>query len=249
MTSRARLYLFLASGAILLAALVIALLQLPGLGDAWEGYGALVNRLGREVTGVTNMTVAVNFGFRALDTLGEEMVLLTGVTAVALLLRGTRTGEERPEEERLRLERSQPVQGIAPWPPLLLFTLGAYIVSYGHLTPGGGFQGGVLIAGALLTLYLTLGFGAFSRATRPHTLEVLEGGAIAGYVVLGLIGLWREGAFLANPLPTGRVGALVSGGMIPLLDVLVGIAVAAGLAIILFEFLQEVVTPPREEER
>jgi multicomponent Na+:H+ antiporter subunit B len=249
MSPRVRGTIFLAGAVVLLGALAAALLDLPPLGAPASGYGARVNEVGVAAIGVTNMTMAVNFGFRALDTLGEEFVLLTAVTAVSLLLREARTGEERPEEERLALERTPPVQWLAPWPPLLLFAVGGYLAAYGHVAPGGGFQGGVLLAAALLSLYLALGFGAFSRATRPHVLEAVEATAFAGCIAIGLIGLVREGAFLANPLPLGTPGTLLSGGMVPILDGLVALAVGAALALIAFEFLQEVGTPTRAEKR
>lgn len=236
----------LAGAAGVAALLVPAVRELPAVGSRIADYGLAVNELGAPLQRVTNLTTAVNFAFRALDTLGEEFVLFTAVCAVAVLLRETRAGEDRPEEANLDVERPPAAQWVAPLQVGLLAAVGSSLALYGHLSPGGGFQGGVLLAGALLMLYLGVGFGAFSRVARPRLLEALECAGVAGYVAVGLAGL-AGGSFLANVLPLGTTGSLLSGGAVPVLDVLVALAVGAGLGAIFMEFLQEVVTEGGDE--
>jgi multicomponent Na+:H+ antiporter subunit B len=113
--------------------------------------------------------------------------------------------------------------------PLVLI-FGVYIFLHGHLTPGGGFQGGVLLAAAALLHFLSA-----RRAHLAHEiltlLESLSGGV---YVLLGVLGLVFAAGFLdARVLPTGEFGRLVSAGAIPVIYSLIGLKVGAELTGIL----------------
>lgn len=121
------------------------------------------------------------------------------------------------------------------FPFTLLF--GAYIVLHGHLTPGGGFPGGVIIAASVVMLLLA--FGIERAETRVSFLqaEVLESIGGLAIVVLGLLGLLLGVAFLQNKFPMGELGQLFSAGNLPLLYLGVGIKVAAGIILIFYAML------------
>jgi len=113
-------------------------------------------------------------------------------------------------------------------PVIVMF--GAYIFLNGHLSPGGGFQGGAVIASAVLLLFL-----AFPEYKLKHgflnTIESLSG---FGYVLVGLLGLYFAGGFLDNRiLPLGDFGKLLSAGAIPIIYTLIGLKVGIELAGIL----------------
>ncbi len=110
-------------------------------------------------------------------------------------------------------------------PLILLF--GVFIFLHGHLTPGGGFQGGVIIASGVLLTFLA---GTLEELSH-RVLGLLEMLAGAGYVAVGLLGLWLAAGFL-DPrfLPAGELGSLVSAGAIPIIYSLVGIKVGAELS-------------------
>jgi multicomponent Na+:H+ antiporter subunit B len=112
-------------------------------------------------------------------------------------------------------------------------------VLHGHLTPGGGFQGGAVLAGAPLLMYLVGEYGALRKLTPEWLIEVAEGAGAGGYVVVGLVALATGSAFLFNWLPLGTAGDLLSSGTIFVLNLIVGLAVAAGLALLLSEFLEQ----------
>jgi multicomponent Na+:H+ antiporter subunit B len=131
------------------------------------------------------------------------------------------------------------VVGLAFLGPTVLF--GIYVVAHGHLTPGGGFQGGVILASAALLVYLSGEYVTLRRVRPESVLDLSESAGAAGYVVIGLAGLVTGGVFLANTLPLGQPGTLLSAGMIPLINASVGLEVAGGFTLLLSEFLEQTV--------
>ena len=123
----------------------------------------------------------------------------------------------------------------------LVFLYGIYVVLHGHLTPGGGFAGGVIIAGSFILL--TLAYGSdFMKLTREETgTTITENLAIFTALLIALAGLITGSrVFFSNWLPAGRVGELISAGVIPLYNIFIGIEVAASiltifLALIIFK--------------
>ena len=123
----------------------------------------------------------------------------------------------------------------------LVFLYGIYVIIHGHLTPGGGFAGGVIIAGSFILLILAFG-SDFIRLTKEEAGSTLyENLAILVVTFLAFSGLlFGARIFFLNWLPKGTVGQLVSAGMLPLYNIFVGIEVAASiltifLALIIFK--------------
>jgi multicomponent Na+:H+ antiporter subunit B len=117
--------------------------------------------------------------------------------------------------------------------------LGIYVAAHGQLSPGGGFQGGVILATALLLVYLA---GSYRRMRRigPVTLvELAEALGAGGFVLVGLAGVLSGAAFLADVLPLGTTGTLLSGGTITLISALIGLEVGASVVLIATEFLEQ----------
>lgn len=238
-----RLTLFLVAMAVLVAALPAIQHALPVFGAHPLPYGDLINRLGPAERHVTNMVTAVNFDFRGFDTLGEETMLLAAVTGTAVLLRGGRgesmTGLPATVPHRPIAPRSEAIILVSRifGPVIVLF--GLYVVVHAQLTPGGGFQGGAIAASGLLLVYLGEGYGAWRRLMRQGILDALEGGGAAIYAVAGLVPMLVGSAYLANVLPLGSIGALLSGGLMLVLNAGVALAVIGGFGVVLMEFLQE----------
>ena len=121
--------------------------------------------------------------------------------------------------------------------PVALF--GIYIVTHGQVSPGGGFQGGVILATAPLLIYLAGEFETLRRIA-PHWLaEVSEAVGAGGYILIGLIGTLAGEPFLTNVLPFGKAGEVTSGGIVPLINLTVGLEVSAGFLLLLMLFLEE----------
>ncbi|TML55894.1 MAG: hypothetical protein E6G21_00550 [Actinobacteria bacterium] len=117
--------------------------------------------------------------------------------------------------------------------------LGLWIVAHGYVTPGGGFQGGVVLAAAFLLVWLAGSYRAYRGLARAPFVELAEGSGAGGYVVIGLCALLIGDAFLHNLLPYGVAGKLSSGGSIPLLNWASGLEVTAAFVLLFNEFLSE----------
>ena len=106
----------------------------------------------------TDLVTALNFDFRGFDTLGEEFILFASVLGVVLILRQLRGEHERPNQEEADEHNfagaSEALRALALVLIPSLLALGVYIVVHGQITPGGGFQGGVILATGPLAVFL-----------------------------------------------------------------------------------------------
>jgi len=123
----------------------------------------------------------------------------------------------------------------------LIFTYGIYIILHGHLTPGGGFAGGAIIAGAFILLILAFGSNAMKLREEVAGTSNTESVAILMVVILALMALlFGAKVFFANFLDKGEPGTLLSAGVIPLYNIFIGIEVAGAiltifLALVIFK--------------
>ena len=172
--------------------------------------------------GAANIVTAIVVTYRGLDTLGEVTVLFISAAIVGLVLaqgRPTRTPNQpaRPPVGELLSTGSRALT------PLILL-LGVYVFVNGHLTPGGGFQGGAIIASGMLLLLLADPLKHFSH----QMISVLESLSGLLFVGLGVLGVLLAGGFLDNRLlPVGTLGELFSAGVIPVIYSLIGLKVGA----------------------
>jgi multicomponent Na+:H+ antiporter subunit B len=244
---------FAAALAGLLGLLLWGFAGLPDFGDYRGPYGEILNRVAVPERSATDVVTAVNFDYRGFDTLIEEFILFAAVIGVASILRklaGERT--RRPDDDaegRHVPETSLPVRvtGLGLVAPTVL--LGIYIVAHGHQTPGGGFQGGVILATALLLVYLSADYVTL-RAVGPTALiELAEGMGAAGFAAIGLAGLVAGDAFFENVLGKGTPGDLLSAGTIPLSNAAVGLGVTGGFVLMVSEFLKQALQRRRGRRR
>ncbi len=238
-----RLVLFCLGTAIVAAGLPSVYGAMPRFGAHPLPYGDMINRLGPAERHVTNMVSAVNFDFRGFDTLGEEIMLMTAVTGTAVLLRGSRgtkmTAKPATVPGRLIPPHSEGllIAGRLAVPVIMLF--GLYVVLHATVTPGGGFQGGAIIASGVLMRFLSEGYESWRRLMRNSMLDAFEGGGAAAYAIAGLIPMLSGATFLTNTMPLGQLKQMISGGLMLVLNFGVGFAVAGGFGILFVEFLEE----------
>jgi multicomponent Na+:H+ antiporter subunit B len=241
MTIRYLLFVAIAIPAATMA--VGGLLGLAPFGHYPGPYGDIINAVATRQRHVTNMVTAVNFDYRGFDTLGEEYMLFAAVTGVAMLLRDVREAAANARPKRIRGRprqgRGEAVMAAGRWFAPVTMIYGIYVVLHAQLTPGGGFQGGVIIASALLLFYLGEGYRQWREMASAPVLDPIEAAGAGSYVAAGFAGLLSGHAFLANVLPFGTTGDLVSGGLIIVVNFAVAVAVAAGFALLFVEFLKE----------
>jgi multicomponent Na+:H+ antiporter subunit B len=116
---------------------------------------------------------------------------------------------------------------------------GIYVVLNGHISPGGGFAGGAIIGTTLILYTLVFGREKGKKKFSHRASEIAESGGIIVFVIVGLVGMILGGRFLMNlaaGFPEGTLGTILSGGMIPLLMIGIGIKVASTM-ISLFNLL------------
>ena len=244
MTRRARLVVGLAALAGLAALLVWGVSGLPDYGHPRGPYADLAPKIMLDERHVTNAVTGVTFDLRGFDTLGEELILFVAALGATVLLRAQRS-EETVERAAEAEERRGPqtsgalrALGAVLVGPMLL--LGMYVVVHGALTPGGGFQGGMILAGALLLVYAAGQVAAIERVRPVALVEVADAAGAAAYVLVAIGGLVFAAAAMDNFLPTGTAGSLLSAGTVPVLSVAVGVEVTAAITLILTEFVDQV---------
>jgi multicomponent Na+:H+ antiporter subunit B len=225
--------------AVMLGGLVWGLTGLPDFGHYLGPYGDIINHSAVPDRHATNAVGATVFDYRAIDTLGEEFILFCALMGVVLLLRGHRE-EEAPEADRVQSDALR-VFGLLLLGPALV--IAAWLAAFGYVTPGGGFQGGVVFAGAVLLLYLASGYRPFAKASKEDVMDVAEGVGAGGYVVIGLVAVVSGLPFLHNLLGSGTKGGLAGAGSIPFLNWASAIEVAAANILLFGEFLAVYIVP------
>lgn len=243
MPPRTRRVLFLGAAGVLGVLLLWGFGGLPRFGTFQGVYGSLLDHLSIPQRHITDVVTAVNFDYRGFDTLGEEFIFFAAVLGVALILR-PQSGEGPGQIVHSAQERAVPppsdavrVLGLGLTPPTVLFAL--YVVAHGHLTPGGGFQGGVILATGVLLIYLAGEFDDLHGLYTETILERAEALGAAAYAAVGLLGLVSGTAFLDNVLPLGTTGRVFSAGMVPIINLAVGLEIGAGLIVLLTAFLHQ----------
>ena len=112
----------------------------------------------------------------------------------------------------------------------VIFLYGLYIMVHGHLTPGGGFAGGTIMVGPFILLILAYGSDVLKLKKDALGSKTLESFAILLFLITATIGFFIGlGIFFKNYLPTGVAGDLVSAGIIPICNIVVGFEVAAAI--------------------
>ena len=121
----------------------------------------------------------------------------------------------------------------------IIFLYGIYIIIHGHLTPGGGFAGGTIVAGSFILLILAFGSEFLSLKKEETGSSILESSAILIFLIIAALGMiiGGVGIFFVNFLPKGTIGQLISAGVIPLYNIAVGMEVAAALLTIFLALL------------
>jgi multicomponent Na+:H+ antiporter subunit B len=169
-----------------------------------------------EQTQVPNLVSGVILHTRLFDTVSEVVVFTLAAIGVRMVLAG------EPTRQRIRGLEDQPSQVLCELGSTIAAMVAVELALRGHLSPGGGFAAGVA-GGTAIGLQLISGAAERSeRLFRRYRADLLEKAAVLGFLLLALL------ALLELTPAKGKFGTLVSGGWIPLLNLLVGVKVTLG---------------------
>jgi multicomponent Na+:H+ antiporter subunit B len=241
MSRRARIAIFVPALLGLAALLFWSVVDLPSFGNYRGPYGDVLNRVAVPERHTTNVVGATVFDYRGVDTLGEEFILFASVIGVVLLLRtAEREAGEGTDSDSIRSDALRLVGVLAAGAVTLV---GLWLVAFGYITPGGGFQGGIVIASGVLLVYLASSYRSWRRMTSERLFDPIGSTGAGGYVVVGLAALIAGTPFLHNLLGPGQSGTLFSGGSIAFLNWASALEVAAANVVLYAEFLEEYIVP------
>ena len=113
-----------------------------------------------------------------------------------------------------------------------------YIILHGHLSPGGGFQGGVLMTAVIILMYLGHGYEATCNALNIEFLRRTKGLAVTLYIAIAMLGVVFGAQFCQNiAYNNGSIGDLISSGTISWMDEAVGLNVLCGVGVLSLSML------------
>ena len=216
---------------------------MPAWGAYRGPYGDVLARVAVAERHATDIVNAINYDYRAADTLGEEFILFAAALGVGMLLRSEPGGDTVKSGGRLNDAPKLSIAVRALNLPALIVTtvVGVYIGTHGASTPGGGFQGGVILATAPLMMYICENTRAFQRVTSNAATEIFEAAGAGTYAAVGIVSLLMGCAFLGNFMPLGTPGDVFSGGTIAFISIGVGVEVTASFLLVLYTYLEEII--------
>jgi len=221
---------------ILSVTLAGALAELPSV-EQRTSTSQLTRRVidgGLQDTGALNLVSAVLFDYRAFDTLGEATVIFAAVAGVVMLFY---QAPLHPSSIGLSMLAKRSLDSIGPF----VFLAGMYVVLYGHISPGGGFQGGVILATLTILISIVYGLETERRLLDPTFKTTLESSAALLFMVIAFGGVLTGEYFLSNlsaGFPRGEAGSLLSAGSLAPLNAAIGLKVGAGLALIFYSMVK-----------
>ncbi len=190
---------------------------------------------GVQETGAINFVTGMILDYRAFDTFGESCVLFIATICVQILLRYDE-GEKDPENVRRRHQAAtdrlfEPkndiiLQKVSVVLVPLLFIFGIYIILNGHLSPGGGFSGGAVIGAGLILYLCSYGYSKTERFFTIRTFRIISLAALITYCLAKSYSFYTGANHLESHIPLGTPGAILSSGLILVLNICVGSVVA-----------------------
>ena len=234
-TRAARIF-YLVAAALMAAGISLLLIltttDLPSFGDDGNPVNNEVVRRyledGMRETGSVNLVTGMILDYRAFDTLGESNVLFTAACAVMILLRaGNR--EERIEieaDERMENRNQDPIlQTVTRLLVPLILMFGCYVIPNGHLSPGGGFSGGAVLGAAMILYLNAFGSGSAGRFMTLAVHRAVTVTALSFYALSKAYSFFTGANHLPSVITPGTPGNLFSAGLIPYLNICVGLVV------------------------
>ena len=217
------------SGVAIVSTLLACLFYLPR-------FGAVNNNLtlndiyheyienGIDKTGATNFVSGMILDYRAFDTLGESFVLFTAVNCVLILLQEVKDSKKKEDEKYQPIKDPLIKFGCSLAVPLI-FLFGAYVILNGSISPGGGFSGGAIMGAGLIIYSIAFGFENSSKFFKDKTFKAVSSIALLTYCASKTYSFLTGALEVESVIPLGVPGTILSGGLIFILNVAVGLVV------------------------
>jgi multicomponent Na+:H+ antiporter subunit B len=206
-----------------------------------QSFDAIYNNAGKNFfsnngyydTGSLNLVTGIYLDYRLFDSIFEAAILLIAVSGVMLI------SEHSIDEKNatFMLDKQKTPELFVTfsrilYPIMLLF--GIYVIINGHLSPGGGFQGGAIVATAILILY----YIDITKTVNVHRVLTIEKFLFLFLVLISSLSLFTRGELFTNFIPLTsdiKYKAIFLTSM----NILIGAKVALGLVAIFTAFLKE----------
>lgn len=179
-----------------------------------------------EDTGVTNAVSGIIFRNRLYDTIGEVVVFTIAILGVQYLF-----ADETPSTKVYRFT-DEPSIVLARLAATIAALVGIELALRGHLSPGGGFAAGVAGGTAIGLIVITSSTQFMEKIYQDYNASKWEKIIVILFIILASITL------MGIELPHGNLGSLLSGGIIPILNILVALKVALGSWAVILLFIR-----------
>ena len=213
---------------VLVGVLLVAVSNLPTFGDPNNPVNNEVAQRyienGLQETGAVNIVTGMILDYRAFDTLGESHVLFIATCTVLILLRDDKHSENIVNKYETKKDEILKVSAKVLIPPIFIF--GIYVILAGHLGPGGGFAGGAIVGAGLILYVNAFGTKEINRFFTQKTYQVTSVSALACYALSKCYSFYTGANHIESIISLGTPGALISSGLILVLNICVGIVVA-----------------------
>ncbi|MBR5177460.1 MAG: hypothetical protein IKW90_01510 [Lachnospiraceae bacterium] len=231
--------------------LATAMLGMPEIGDKNNPDNNEVARRyienGLDETGAVNIVSGMILDYRAFDTFGESCVLFVATICVTIMLRIDGRGGEGDDEEaesdkkafgirqsafaKLDSRNFEPENdtilkksSLIVFPIIMVF--GVYVILNGHISPGGGFSGGAILGAGFVLFLSAFGFNKTERFMNANTVRIITLIALLVYCLSKCYSFFTGANHLESGIPLGTPGAILSSGLILVLNICVGMVVA-----------------------
>ncbi len=182
-----------------------------------------------EETGALNAVSGMIIQYRGFDTFGETHVLFVATVCVMILLMGnakTKQKEEDDEDDAYEPQSDMILQMIVYMIAPITCMFGLYVILNGHLSPGGGFSGGAIIGAGIILFACAFGVEETRRFFNEKVYKVVKVTALLIYAMIMGIYFYTGANNISLSIPMGEPGAILSAGLILVINILVGLEVA-----------------------
>ncbi len=219
---------------MLLAIFAVFIVSLSDLDQLYQTSADYFREYGAEQTGSNNLVTAILLDYRLFDSLFEAGILLIAVSGIIWISKH----DIEEKNARFMLDKFKTPDLFVTFSRLvypLMLAFGFYIIVNGHVSPGGGFQGGAIVATAILILY----YIDAEKETNIGMIVTVEKFLYLTILIIASLSIFTRGTFFTNVFPYDTHGGSNQAIYLVTLNILVGFKVALGLWAIFTAFLKE----------